>query len=157
MNNCYPYLPEGKIIEYVKENNLFMVEAKLMRNNYSSDSNHPTGAVVVLNGKIVGRFANQSTIKNKKILDLHRNGLCVRKILRIPSGKAYWLCPGCASFRNHAESGAVKDALLRQKSIIGADIYLFGHWWCCKPCWDSMVKVGIAHVYLVEGATELFR
>ncbi|MEK7501886.1 MAG: hypothetical protein AAB629_03095, partial [Patescibacteria group bacterium] len=96
MNNNYPYLPKDKTIEYVKEDNPFMAEAKLVRNNYSSDLNHPTGAVVVLNGEIIGRSANQSAIKNKRLLDLHKNGLCIRKILKIPSGKAYWLCPGCA-------------------------------------------------------------
>lgn len=157
MNNYYPYLPEDRTIEYVKADNSLMAEAKLMRDNHSTDLNHPTGAIVVLNGRIIGRSANQSAIKNKRLLNLHKNGLCIRKILKIPSGQKYWLCPGCAQFRHHAEVRAVRDALSRSSSIQGADLYLYGHWWCCKPCWDSIIGASIGHVYLVEGATELFK
>ncbi|MEK7609832.1 MAG: deaminase [Patescibacteria group bacterium] len=157
MQPDYPYLPEGRTIKYVPASDLFMIEAMKMRNQFSTELNHPTGAVVVMDGKIIGKAANQAALKGKKTQELHKKGLCFRRILGVPSGQRYWLCPGCAQFRHHCEVRAIRDALLNEKSIIGADLYLYGHWWCCKPCWDAMIKAGIKNVYLVENATELFR
>src|SRR5258708_36442329 len=99
MKTSYPYLPEGRTIEYVPAGNAFMREAARVRNEASTDLNHSTGAVVVLGGEVIGRGANQSAIKNKILLNIHKNGLCIRKILKIPSGQKYWLCPGCSSAR----------------------------------------------------------
>lgn len=157
MNNRYPYLPEGRTIRYAPEGDPFMREAKRTRDIDSTDLIHSTGAVVVMAGEIIGRAANQSALRNKKLLELHRKGFCVRRLLKIPSGKKYWLCPGCSSCRHHAESRAVKDAVSHHPSAAGADLYLYGHWWCCKPCWDAMIKAGIKDVYLVEGADGLFK
>jgi deoxycytidylate deaminase len=153
----YPYMPEGRSIGFVTLDNQFMKEAKFECDNHSTDHNHSTGAVAVLDNKIIGRASNQSALRNKKLLKIHKDGLCIRRILKIPSGQKYWLCPGCASHRNHAEWGAVRDALKRNKSIEGADLYLYGHWWCCKPCWDAMVGAGIRDVYVLEGAYGLFK
>ena len=127
-----------------------------MREEYSTEMNYPTGAVVVLDSKIVGRAGNQAALKNKKLQEFHRNVLCLRKVFKIPSGQKYWVCPGCAKHQHHAEWGAVRDALKKNKDIKGADLYLYGHWWCCEPCWDSMIAAGIRDVYLVEGAFGLF-
>lgn len=157
MNDRYPYLPEGREIKYVSISDRFMAEAMNERNNFSTDLNHPTGAVVVLNGNILGIASNQSALRNNTLIDLHKNYFCIRKILKIKSGEKYWLCPGCASSSHHAEYRAVKDAIKKSKNIEGADLYLYGHWWCCKSCWDSMIKAGIKDVYLVEGADELFK
>ncbi len=157
MNNRYPYLPEGRIIKYVPASDSFMKEAMYMRNTFSTDTNHPTGAVVVMEGKIIGKGANQSALKNKKLIELHRNGLCVRKFLKIKSGEKYWLCPGCASCKHHAETRATIDAIKKNGSAKGADLYLYGHWWCCKPCWDSMINAEIRDVYLVDKADDLFK
>jgi deoxycytidylate deaminase len=134
-----------------------MQEAKVVRNTLSTDHNHATGAVIVRDGKILGRGANQSAIKNSILLGWHKKFLCVRKWLKIKSGEKYWLCPGCASYKMHAEPRAVKDAERTHSNISGADLYLYGHWWCCKPCWDSMIGAGIKDVYLVESATDLFK
>lgn len=134
-----------------------MAEAARVRNEVSTEKNHPTGAVVVLNSKIVGKAGNQAALKNEKLQEFHRRGICIRRLLKIPSGQKYWLCPGCAKYKHHGEAGAVRDALSRMDSIAGADLYLHGHWWCCKPCWDSMIAAGIRDVYLVEGATEQFK
>ena len=155
--NDYPYLPEGRTIKYVHITDSFMAEAKRVRDEDSTERNHPTGAVVVLVGVIIGKAGNQAALKNKKLQEFHKNGLCMRRLLHIPSGQKYWLCPGCAKCENHAEWSSVRDALKRKDNIRGADLYLFGHWWCCKPCWDSMIAAGIRDVYLVEGATEQFK
>jgi deoxycytidylate deaminase len=156
MKPAYPYLPDGKEIMYVPADNPYMREAELCHRTLSTDLQHPTGAVVVLNNVIVGKGANQSALKNASLLRLHKKGWCIRRWFGVPSGKKYWLCPGCSSFRYHAEAQAVHDALSRTSSIAGGDLYLYGHWWCCKPCWDAMITSGIARVYLVENATELF-
>jgi deoxycytidylate deaminase len=165
----YPYLPKGRIIEYVSADDEFMKEAMRLRNSESTDVQHPTGAVVVKDGVVIGCGANRSALKNEKLLQFHKDTFCVRRFLKIPSGQKYWLCPGCASCKQHAESRAIKDALRKVKNakgdstgkstiqlIAGADLYLYGHWWCCKPCWDNMIAAGIDRVFLVEGATELF-
>jgi tRNA(Arg) A34 adenosine deaminase TadA len=155
-NIQYPYLPEGKRIEMVTMENPFMFAAYEQARKHSSDRNHPTGAVVVLNGEIIGAGANQVPLKTKLAQEIHRKWLCVRKILRIPSGQKYWLCPGCAQFKDHGEQQAVRDARKNQGNIEGADLYLWGHWWCCKPCWDAMLAAGIEHVYLLDESDVLF-
>ncbi len=157
MTHNYPYLPEGKSIGYVPVDNQFMREAKRLRDEESTERNHPTGAVVVYGNEIIGRGMNRAPIKNKRLQDMHKNGLCIRRLLKVPSGQKYWLCPGCAKSKFHAETSATKNALKNKAEIKGADLYLYGHWWCCKPCWDSMIVAGIDKVYLVEGATELFK
>jgi deoxycytidylate deaminase len=153
----YPYLPIGRAIQYVPASNRFMVEATRLRNECSTDIHHPTGAVVVKDGKIIGRGANQSSIKSKKLLAFHRDKFCMRRFLKVSSGHKYWLCPGCASSKHHAEARAVRDALKTNKLLVaGADLYLCGHWWCCKPCWDVMIGAGIRNVYLINDAKMMF-
>ena len=157
MTNRYPYLPEGRTIKYVPVHHEFMAHAKVVRDTKSTELNHSTGAVVVLGGAIIGHGANRSLLKYGFLQNVHKDYVCIRRILKIPSGQKYWLCPGCASSKRHAETLAVKHALKNKKSIKGAVLYLYGHWWCCKPCWDSMIAAGIKDVYLVEGADELFK
>jgi tRNA(Arg) A34 adenosine deaminase TadA len=154
----YPYIPNGREILYVPEDNLFMVEAMRIRNSESTDKGHPTGAVVVKEGKILGGAANQSGFKNEKLINFHAKGWCVRKILKIKSGEKYWLCPGCSTNKDHAESRAVGDAISKVGSdmLKGADLYLYGHWWCCKECWDAMIYAGIKDVYLLENSWKIF-
>ena len=156
MEQAYPYLPKGRTILYVSEDHPLMQEAARARQELSTDSAHPTGAVIVLNGAVLGSGANQSVFKNKMLRNLHKSGFCIRRLLKVPSGTRYWLCPGCASSQSHGEIQAVRDALSKNASLKGADLYLCGHWWCCKSCWDVMIAAGIKNVYLVEGATEKF-
>lgn len=159
MNNTeqikYPYLPAGRQIFHVGEDNFFMQEAKKIRNADSTDLMNPTGAVIVKNEKIIARAANKAKIENPKILKLHSK-YCIRRILKIPSGKAYFLCPGCADHKQHAEFRVVNQALKDGLPTAGADLYLYGHWWCCESCWDKMIKHGIKNVYLLENAHNIF-
>jgi deoxycytidylate deaminase len=157
MKKDYPYLPEGRAFKYISVSDPFMAETKRITLEQSTDINHPTGAVIVKDGKILGSGANQSALKSKILLNFHKNKFCVRRFLKIKSGQKYWLCPGCASHRMHAEPRAIKDAQKKYGDISGADLYHWGHWWCCKPCWDSMIKAGIRDVYLVDNANELFK
>ena len=155
----YPYLPAGKTIFYVPENNKYMLAAKEYALTHSTDRQVSTGSVIVdENGEILVSVANQSALKNKFLLDTHKNW-CIRKFFKIPSGQKYWLCPGCASHKNHSEyqaSMALKKKF-PQKINTNLDLYLWGHWWCCKPCWDKMTEIGIRNVYLMEGVDKLFK
>jgi len=153
-----PYLPEDKKIFVVPVSNEFMMEAMRVRDDLSTDLNHSTGAVVVKDGKILGFAANQAGFKIPALIELHRKGACVRKVLKVKSGTKYWLCPGCATHEDHAESGAVRDAIEKAgaEAVRGASVFLYGHFWCCKPCWDTMLAAGIGDVFVVEGAYSLF-
>ena len=152
-----PYLPEGRRIEYVNLDNPFMHEAKWVAENLSTEQRHPTGAVVVKDGEIIGKGGNQSGLKNKTLRKLHNEkGVCVRKLIHAKTGTLYWTCPGCASPKSHAEQVATKDAQKKGYDVTGADLYLYGHWWCCESCWSAMIDAGINNVYLLENADELF-
>lgn len=159
VKNDFPYLPEGREILFVPGNNQFMIEAKEQARKNSTDTLQPTGAVIVADGKIIGGGANHTLAgKIKTYRDLHQKGLCVRKIFNIPSGHGYWTCPGCVTNRNHAEGTAVRDAIknVGADQVVGADLYLWGHWWCCETCWNAIVEAGIKNVYLLDESRELF-
>jgi deoxycytidylate deaminase len=152
----YPYLPEGRTILYVPENNEFMQAAKRVALAESTDKKTSTGVVVVNDqGMIVVSAANQSALKNQFLLRTHPTW-CIRKLCHIPSGQKYWMCPGCASSAYHAEHFAMDKAKKKNLDLTGSDVYLWGHWWCCEPCWNAMIKAGIRNVYLMEGTGEGF-
>lgn len=143
----YPYLPEGRTILYVPESNPYMQEAKRFTKENSLDKVMPNGSVIVKNGKIVVEGANGSIYH-----DTHE---CERIKQNIPTGQGYELCEGCHP-KNHGETSAVKIAKEKNIDINGADLYLWGHWWCCEPCWNRMIEAGIKDVYLMEDSEILF-
>jgi len=140
----YPYLPDGRQILHVPADNMFMQAAKLVAETESLDVAHKTGAVVVKDNNIIGAGANGST--------WHDEYGCERKRKNIPTGEGYELCEGCHP-KNHAEQTAIANC----EDPAGADIYLWGHWWCCQSCWARMIESGIVNVYLPEGASEMFK
>jgi deoxycytidylate deaminase len=148
----YPYLPGGYTIKYVGGDNPFMQQAKEIART-SNEQHMPTGAVVVYDGVVVARASNKAPLTDKKLIDLHKD-YCFRKILKVKSGKKYWLCPGCASPHSHAEARTVAE--LSQKGIKGFDVYLWGHYWACKDCWDAMIKAGVKQLFLLEGSEVFF-
>lgn len=129
---------------YVDEDNKFMRQAKGVAQERSLDPDWPTGVVVVKKGKIMGRGANGS--------EYHRQYGCRRKELGIKTGERYDLCQGCDP-RHHAEVRAIQAAGATAR---GSGLYLWGHWWCCEPCWQVMIDAGIKKVYLVKGADVRF-
>jgi deoxycytidylate deaminase len=153
----YPYLPEGRGIKYVGLDNQYMKEAENYAKTNSTDRLQRTGSVIVKDGVIIGEGANQSRLKNKKLFEMHSKGLCVRKFFKVKTGTRYWLCPGCAKFSDHSEQRSIRDAIRKGLDPKGADLYLYGHWWCCKPCWDKIIEAGIKDVYLLEGSNVLFK
>jgi len=153
-----PYLPEGKEIFVVPVTDQFMAAAKLIRDTKSTDLSHSTGAVVVKDGVIIGEAANQAGFKWAPLIRLHAKGACVRKALKVKSGTKYWLCPGCSTNEDHAESGSIRDALAKvgAEKAKGADVYLYGHYWACKECWANMLAGGVNNLYVVDNADALF-
>ena len=143
----YPYLPTGRIIKYVDAHNPYMMEAREYARKHSLDDVVKTGSVVVKNGEIIGWGSNGSSY--------HAEHGCERVRRGIPTGHGYELCEGCDP-RNHSEPRAIADALKSGHETIGADLYLWGHWWCCEPCWNAMIEAGIGNVYLLKDSEKLF-
>ncbi len=143
----YPYLPEGRKIRYVAMDNVFIQKAKTFAKEHSLDETMPNASVIVKNGEIIAQGANGS--------DYHKTHECERVKQGIPTGQEYELCEGCHP-KNHGEQTALKDAKEKGLDVSGADLYMWGHWWCCQPCWDAMIEVGISEVYLPEGSEILF-
>ena len=119
---------------YVSADDFFMMEAKKACQELSNDHSISTGSVVVKDGKVIGRAGNRAVLTNSILIRWHKNGWCVRRLLRIPSGQKYWLCPGCAKTKNHSEQLAIRSTVKNGFEVEGADLYLWGHRWCCEPC-----------------------
>ena len=144
--NEYPYLPKEKKILFVSESNLFMKKAKSMLEGVKKDfpfAGFVTASVIAKDNVIVSKKTNR---------DVHLS-FCPRRVFDSPSGKDYELCPRHCHPDNHSEARAIKGAGEFAK---GADLYMYGHWWCCKPCWDKMIKASINNVFLVENAAQTF-
>ncbi|MFA6604014.1 MAG: deaminase [Patescibacteria group bacterium] len=143
----YPYLPEGRSICYVGPDRLFMALAKVYAQRHSLDRVMPNAAVLVKGSRIIGIGANGSDYH-----DLHG---CRRVELKCRSGEGYELCDGCHP-RNHGEAKALQSAHSHGHDPRGADLYLWGHWWCCEPCWKLMEAAGIRDVCLLQDSETLF-
>lgn len=143
----YPYMPEGRTIKYVSADNPFMIEAKAYAKENSLDEVMPNASLLVKDSIVIGRAANGS--------DYHKHNECERIKRNIPTGQGYELCEGCHP-KNHSESKAIKDALGQNHDPEGADLYLWGHWWCCEPCWNAIIEAGVRDVYLLDGSGILF-
>lgn len=144
---AYPYLPEGRTIKYVPMTNQYMLKARTYAKDFSLDTMMPTASVIVKDGKIITMAANGS--------DYHEKHGCERVRLGSKTGEDYDKCEGCSPI-NHSERRAVFNALREGYLLEGADLYLWGHWWCCEPCWKSMNEAGISDVYLLEKSEILF-
>lgn len=143
----YPYLPKGRIIRYIPANNRFMSMAREYAKEHSLDRTMPNCAVIVRDGDVIGIGANGS--------NYHDTHGCKRADLGCKTGERYELCEGCHP-HNHGEQKALADAKEKGNNTRGADLYLWGHWWCCKPCWNAMEAAGIRDVYLLEDSEILF-
>lgn len=138
--------PKGQI-GYVPADNQFIIAAKEFSKKNSLDKAMPTGSVVVKDGQIIGRGANGS--------NYHETHVCERVRLNIPTGQGYELCEGCHP-KNHSEPRAIANAKAEGHDTHGAEIYLWGHWWCCEACWNAMIDAGITKVNLMQDSDILF-
>ena len=105
-----------------------------------------TGAVLVKEGKIIGQGSNAG----------RKAGVCPRVLRGSQTGQDYHFCKEYCAQEGHSEVMATKDAKNKGHETEGADLYLYGHWWCCQPCWDTMIEAKIDNVYLAEKAYEKF-
>jgi deoxycytidylate deaminase len=148
-------LPYGEVFQngsltlfFTSEDNPFLQAAMQNAKNLSLDKNKPNGTVLVKDGVVIGNGANGS--------DYHNTHECERVRLKIPTGQGYELCEGCHP-KNHGEPKALKNASDNGQDPKGADVYLWGHWWCCKDCCEAMVRAGVVKVVLLEGAKDKFK
>ncbi len=150
---AYPYLPEGRKIEYVPKYNVFMklarayAQAQPLDEAISKETQIVTAVIVSSTGRVIGLGANGS--------EYHKLYGCNRRKLGCKTGEGYDLCPGCDT-QNHAETRAIQHVRIQGLETRGCDMFFWGHWWCCKPCWDRMIEAGIENVYLLECSEYLF-
>lgn len=147
----YPYLPEGREIKYAFPGNIYMILARWFAQKYSLDKTMPGAVVIVKNNRIIGIGTNGS--------NYHKEHECQKVLLKCKTGEGYELCEGCHP-KNHSETQAIAFAEVYARyygfKIKDADLYLWGHWWCCKSCWDKMIEAGIRIVYLLLDSEKLF-
>ena len=111
----------------------------------STDLRKPIGVVIVNNFKVIGRGSNQATIRWRPLNLLHKK-YCLRKLLGIKKHILYWLCPGCALYRNHAEVRAIRS--IKYKNITGIiDMFMYGHDEYCDQCEVQIKKLNVNGFY----------
>ncbi len=136
-----------RTIKYVPRDNTFLLQAKEYARAHSLVETMPGAAVVVKDGVIIGIGANTSTYHKKHGCERIRQGC--------GTGKGYELCEGCNP-KHHSEQSAIKNAIKNGFHTEGADLYLWGYWWCCEMCWNVIIGAGIKDVYLMEKSEVLF-
>lgn len=107
-----------------------------------------TSVVIAKDGKILGEGCNGDGWHQD-------NNRCVRIENKRPTGQFYEECPGCTP-ENHGERTAIRKAKEAGEDVRGADLYLYGHWWLCTPCWNAITEAGIGHIYLLENGDTMF-
>jgi deoxycytidylate deaminase len=149
-----PYLPKGANVFYVDIDNKFMAHAKDIA-RLSNEKQQPVGAVIVFDNQIITSACNSNPLTSSFLINLHKK-YCIRHMLKLPTGKYYWVCPGCAKKKDHAEGKASKKLL--EQNIPGRpiDLYMWGHWACCDVCCSSMEKIPVNNIYLLKDCGILF-
>ena len=145
----YPYMPEQGTVVYETMENPVMQMAKGFARRNSLDKSMPNTSVIVKGGEVIGIGANGS--------NFHEEHGCERVRQGIPTGQGYELCEGCHP-KNHGEQTALADVRNHQGDVdlTDAEVYLWGHWWCCESCWEAMLDNGITTVHLLEASEVLF-
>lgn len=141
----YPYLPQGREILYVPGDNAFMLAAKEQAEQHGCRK-HATGAVAVKEDEIIASGKNAGTAVS----------VCPRVYKDYGTGQGYQYCKNYCEQDGHAEVVLCNSAKADSIDLNGADLYLYGHWWCCENCWNHMITAGINNVYLMEGSDKLF-
>lgn len=138
-------MPKDRKIQYIPEKNKFILLAKKIAKK-SGCTKQATGSVLVKNGKIIGKGTNAGK----------RVRVCPRVLRGSKTGEDYHFCKDYCNQEGHSEVMAVRDAEKNGHNVAGSDLFLYGHWWCCKNCWDVMIKAGIKNVYLMKKSEEKF-
>lgn len=145
----YPYLPPNRGFTFVPLNDPFMQAAEVARRECAGDSLWPIGIVLVRDGEVLARAGNGF---NRGSSAKH---ICPRVVLDCPSGTGYDLC-SLHDSPGHAEPMLMQVAREQGIDPAGCDVYMYGHWWCCEPCWKVMIDAGVKEVYVLDDAHERF-
>lgn len=101
------------------------------------------GAILVKNGIIIGRGANNAPVHTKPCSE------CIRHKNNIKSGKSLDICKAI-----HAEENAILDAMTKTRDLEGATLYVSV--FPCYNCAKLIVNQGISKVvYLTDYDSEL--
>lgn len=149
MPPSYPYLPPNRQFKFVSNDHPHMIAAEVARRECSGDSLWPIGIVLVRDGHVVARAGNGY---NRGGTSKH---ICPRVVLDVPSGTRYDLC-SLHDAPGHAEPMLIEAAKKEGIDPAGCDVFMYGHWWCCEPCWKVMIDAGVRDVYMVDDAHERF-
>lgn len=155
------YFQRPEWYELVPEINEFMMKAREAAIKYSLTPIFPIGIVAVKEGVLIAEAGNGNGYHEKNTESPgHRKG-CVRRYLnaerekqgleKFKSGEGFELCPGCHT-DFHAEANLIRKATEQNmlEKLKGADLYMYGHFWCCKPCFEKMIMAGVKDIYLPD-------
>ena len=183
----YPYIPEGRIIKYIDKNNQYMKEASnimekggcfiqktgaviVFNNNIIGRGNNAsktlkscprrekgskTGEDYYLCKEVCGQFGHAesnaiyNTVKNLKIDKEKLKEL--ENLINI----AYYNKD--TNFEELENKIIEFTKNINIEKIEGANLYLDGHWWCCRACWMFMNAFGIKDVYLRDDSIEKYK
>ncbi len=147
------------LYSFVSEDHPLMRLAKDAASSYSLTPAYPIGIVAVTDDKVLCAAGNGNGYHEANPdKEGHIEG-CVRRFVsqervksggeKIKPGEEFDLCPGCHT-DFHAESNLIRKAHDLSINLKGADIHMYGHYWCCGDCWGKMKKVGIGRVVLPD-------
>jgi deoxycytidylate deaminase len=148
--------PDGVTYLELPADNLIIRVASAFAKRHSLDKSMPNCSVIVRDGRILGIGANGSLFheQNKPNLEPEFNG-CPRRKMGCKTGTGYEHCDGCHP-RNHGEARATADMLKRGNVGDGAVNVMFGHYWACPDCRNTLAEQGVTTVYVLEGSLHLF-
>jgi deoxycytidylate deaminase len=150
---------DPSLYAFVPETHPVMQSAKEAASVHSLTPNYPIGIVAAIEGKVICAAGNgngyHEASHNK---EGHING-CRRMFIsqervknggeKIKPGQEFDLCPGCHT-DFHAEANLTRKAAELNIDLKGADVHMYGHYWCCGECWEKMKKAGVGRVILPD-------
>jgi deoxycytidylate deaminase len=152
----YPFLPQNIELRFTNANHPMMLRAKEWARLHSLDKHAPNASVIVKDGVEIAIGANGSNFHQQpKNIAVYGPKGCRRVYIGAKTGEQYEECDGCHP-KNHGEPRALADAAARGIDVHGAEVYMWGHWWCCKWCCEKMEAAGITAVYVLDNADILF-
>jgi deoxycytidylate deaminase len=151
------YYQDKNWYRYIPSDNKFIQAAKSAAIKHSLTSVFPIGIIAVKNNFIIAEAGNGNGYHEKNMnTEGHIKG-CVRRYIshqkelvgeeKLTSGEGFELCPGCST-EFHAEANLFRYN--KNVDFKDSDIYMFGHFWCCEPCWNKILSAGVSKVYLPE-------
>lgn len=145
----YPYLPPGRAFKFVPEDHPHMRAAARAQKERAGDPLFPVGIVLVRDGQVVAQAGNGFN-------QGPQTHLCPRLLAGCKTGEGYDLCH-LHDPEGHSEPMLMKAARDAGIPTAGADVYMFGHWWMCEPCWKTLIDGDVRDAYLVDDAHLRFR